>query len=365
MYSSSHPFFLIARTVLLGALVAVIVFAATAGAASAQGRNAAGVGIRPANIEPSTALDPGETLTRTLTLNNYSGEDQTFYLFVRDITGTRAGGVPVFAPDDQERTGYELSSWVTLEQTSIDVPAEGSGQVDIAITVPENASPGSHFGGVFVSVDPPELRESGAAVGYQVANIITLLVSGEATESASIRQFSTGQYVYGASTVDFQVRIENSGNVLVRPTGPLEIKNMFGTEVGKLTFNENRSGVFPGSQRTFDITWEYAGTGFGRYEAIVSPIYGTAGKNQTMSSTVTFWILPMNIILPAAGVLALILLVTYVAIKLYVRRAVAELSGRRVGRRRRKQRSSATLAIVISLLVVTALFLIVLLLLFA
>ena len=87
--------------------------------------------------------------------------------------------------------------------------------------------------------------------------------------------------------------------------------------------------------------------------------------NQTMSSTVTFWILPLNIILPAAGILAVILIATYVAIKLYVRRAVAELSGRRVGRRRRNKQSSATLAIIISLLVVTALFLIVLLLLFA
>lgn len=331
---------------------------------AAQPANSAGVGIRPANIEPSAALDPGDSISRTLTLTNYAQEDETFYLYVRDITGTRGGGVPIFAPDDQERTGYELSSWVTLGATSIDIPAGESGQVDVVITVPENSSPGSHFGGVFVSVDPPELRRSGAAVGYQVANIITILVSGNATEEGSIRQFSTGQYVYGTPTVDFQVRIENSGNVLLRPVGPLEVYNMFGTQVGQLTFNENRSGVFPQEERTFNIVWEYEGTGFGRYEAIVSPVYGSTGKNQTMSSTVTFWILPMNIILPAAGVLAALLLITYVAIRLYIRRAVAELSGRRVGRRRKKQ-SSATLAITITLLVVTALFLIVLLLLFA
>ena len=326
---------------------------------------AAGVGIRPANIEPDRAIDPGETIERTLTLTNFSDEDQTFYLFTRDITSVRNGGVPIFAEENADPTGYELSSWVTLEETSLPVEAGGQVSVDVRIDVPVNASPGSHFGGVFVSVDPPELRQSGAAVGYQVANIISILVSGEANLSASIRQFATGRYLYGAPTVDFQVRIENDGNVLVRPVGPLEVHNMFGRKVDMITFNDDRNGVFPGTERDFTITWEYDGVGFGRYEAVVSPIYGTEGERRTMSSTVTFWILPLDIILPAAGALGFLLLVTYLGVRLYVRRTVAELSGRRVGRRRRRKNSSATLAIVISLLTVTALFLITLLVLFA
>jgi hypothetical protein len=183
--------------------------------------------------------------------------------------------------------------------------------------------------------------------------------------------------LYGAQEVDFSVRIENGGNVLIKPRGPLEIYNMFGKKIDTIIFNDKEDAVFPqsicendnmtGNVREFSgIHWSGDAAGFGRYEAIVSPVYGEYGAKRTMSSTVTFWILPMNIIGPALGVLAVVLLVTYTFIRIYIKRSLAHLShGRRVVRRRKKNESSATLLIIVVTLTVTALFLIVLLALFA
>ena len=292
-------------------------------------------------------------------LNNLSGIDQTFYLSKRDIIGVRDGGVPIFTNTTSEKTGYEISEWITLEREDVFIPAGGEVVVNFILEVPDIATPGSHFGSIIVSVEPPEIRSSGASIGYEVANIVSIRVSGEVEESAQLREFSTSRYVYGETDVTFTARIENSGNTLIKPAGPLEVFNMFGKRVATLNFNESQAGVFPGSTRAFDLLWQEDGIGFGRYEAVVSAVYGEEGKKQTISSTASFWILPMNIIIPAVTV--------YFGIRLYVRRSVALLSSGSTRRLvRSRQRSQFPFVIlIVSMLAVTALFLIVLLLLFA
>ncbi len=325
----------------------------------------AGVSIKPATIEET--LDPGVEKRYSVSIENLNQSEQIYYLFTRNIKGVRDGGVPIFATDNNERTGYELAEWIELPFSEVTIPAGGQATVDFSIRVPEVASPGSHFGGIFISVDPPEIEKSGAAVGYQVANIVSIRVSGDAVEDANIRQFSTSKFLYGSQNVDFEVRIENKGNVLVRPMGPLEIYNMLGNKVGDLVFNEEQYAVFPGDTREYtDIKWQGDSIGFGRYEAVISPVYGDMGAKKTMSSTVTFWVLPMNIIGPALAIFALIILVVFVFVRLYIRRSLAHIShGRRVIYRRRRGNSSAVLLVMVVTLTVTALFLIVLLALFA
>ncbi len=333
--------------------------------ALAQSSGGAGVGLSPAVIEEP--MGPGETRQFNLEISNLSATDQTYYLFRKDITGVRPGGVPIFAEENAERTGFELSEWITLGVTEVDVPVNESAVVSFILEVPENASPGSHFGGVFVSVEPPKLRSTGAAVGYEVANIISIRVAGEALESAQIRQFSTDKYLYGSTNIKFLVRIENEGNVLVRPTGPLEVNNMFGKQVALLNFNESLSGVFPNTDRDFEITWEDESPGFGRYEAVLSTSYGSEGQKNTISSTVTFWILPMNILVPAIIILAVILLSIYVGVKLYIRRTMAVMSAGKTRRlvKSRRHNEFPLLMVIVSMLTVTALFLIILLLIFS
>jgi hypothetical protein len=327
----------------------------------------AGIGITPATIED--AAEPGEKKEYTIGVTNLSSVTQTYFVFTRDIIGVQSGGVPIYAEEGAEKTGYELTQWVTLDVEEITVEPGQEFPVGVVIDVPEFATPGSHFGGVFISMTPPKLRSTGAAVGYQVANIISIRVAGDAVVNAQIRQFSTGNYIYGESKVDFNARIENKGTVLVRPIGPLEIYNMFGKRVALLTFNESKAAVFPGVTRDdFNIVWEDEGPGFGRYQAILSLVYGDQGRQSTISSTVSFWMLPMNIILPAVGVLAFLLLAAYVTVKIYIRNKLNIVTGgsRRIVRNRRRGGGmSALLLVTVVMLAVSALFLIILLALFA
>ena len=253
--------------------------------------------------------------------------------------------------------------------TQITLASGVSEEINFTIDVPKDATPGSHFGSVFLSVDPPSIdRGNGATVGYKVANIITVRVAGDAVLDANIRQFSTARFFNSSKNVDFSARIENNGNILVRPVGPVEIRNMLGQKVDTIIFNsEQQSAVFPKKVREFKFSWVGQGTGFGRYEAILSPVYGENGARKTMSSTVTFWILPIKIIGPALAALAFVLLVTYLFVRIYIKRTLAHLSlgqSRIVSRRKNKGVSSSLLLVVV-MLTVTAIFVVILLALFA
>lgn len=346
------------RLVILVSSVAILVLAQ-------QVHAQAGLSISPALIEET--LDPGFTKQYSIKITNLESSEQQYFLLTRNIRDVRPGGVPVFARAEDEETGMELADWIELETNEILLEANESITVQFTMRVPEDASPGSHFGGVFVTRDAPELQNSGAAVGYQVANIISIRVTGDVIEQGSIRQFSTDKFFYSTQNVGFNARIENAGNVLIRPFGPVVIKNMLGQEVDKFIFNQDQGGVFPGRTRDFVFDWQGEGVGFGRYEVVLSAIYGDEGAKKTMSSTASFWVLPMNIIGPALAVLAVILLIVFVFVRIYINRTVAQLSGgrRRIVQSRRRNGPSPLLLLTIVMLVVISLFLIVLLALFA
>ena len=158
-----------------------------------------GISISPALIEET--VDPGNVIEYSIEIENLDGAEQLFYVFSRNISGVEEGGVPIFARNNDERTGYELADWITLPADQITVEGDGTARLSFTLSVPDNASPGSHFGGIFFSVEPPDIERSGAAVGYQVANILSIRVSGEVNEQASIRQFSTSRFLYGSQNV--------------------------------------------------------------------------------------------------------------------------------------------------------------------
>lgn len=332
---------------------------------STSAQNTAGVSISPGLIEKPA--DPGQILEEDFKITNLSNDEKTYYLFVKDISGVRDGGSPIFANENNEITGYELSSWVELSTTEVTLVPGAEQTVSIKINIPESATPGSHFGGVFVSLEPPRMRNIGAAVGFEVANIVSIRINGDALENAQIRSFATDKYIYGSPRVEFNAQIQNKGNVLVRPFGPLEITNMFGKKVADMTFNESLGGVFPQTTRDFKLVWSDAGTAFGRYDARLSLVYGENGKQRyTVSSELSFWVLPWNIIKPALIVLFVLLVLTYIAIQLYIRRSVRVLSQGRIVNRRRQRRGNSTIFMVfVVMLSVTALFLLMLLVLFA
>lgn len=328
----------------------------------------AGAKVIPATIED--AVDPGTVITEELVITNLNDEEKEYYLYVRNIRGVESGGVPIFA-DEGEITGFEISDWIELEKDRIIIPPNEEVTIPVSIVVPENATPGSHFGGIFVSVEAPRVREMGAGVGYEVASIVSIRIQGDVIDDARIRSFSSDKLFYGEKDVSFVAKIENQGNILIRPYGPITITSMFGGKPVSFTVNENLAGVFPGTVRDLSFNWKEEGIGFGRYEAVLALVYDGEQGQKTIDASLVFWIFPSKIVIGVFVGLLLLVAIGYIGARMYVRRVVAMTassgSGRRISpqRYRRQVGVSRFTFVFTALLFVILLFLIVLLVFFA
>lgn len=329
----------------------------------AQGN--AGITLIPATIEKGA--DPGATFTEVLKVTNESDVEREFYVYKRDIKGVEAGGVPVFAEEGAERTGFEISEWIQFSSDRVKVPAFSTVELPIAIVVPGDASPGSHFGGVFVSQEPPKLREIGAGVGYEVASIISIRISGDIIDTARIRAFSTDKLFYSTKDVEFLLKIENQGNIMIRPRGPLSITSMFSSKPEVITINDSLAGVFPGTVRDITHTWRSDGLGFGKYEAVVALAYDGEDGQKTIDATLVFWVFPTKVILTFVGVIVAILVLGYVFTQYYIKQAVLRAAGgRRIPPQRyRKHVGMSRFTFVFLTILSTSVFILLIVLMFA
>jgi len=118
--------------------------------AFAQPAGGSGIGISPALIEERAT--PGQTMRYVVTISNLSDSEQKYYTYVRDIVGVKGDNSPVYADDGAEKTGFELSGWIALDAAEVIVPAGGEVPLPFTMKVPDNATLGSPFCALFVSM---------------------------------------------------------------------------------------------------------------------------------------------------------------------------------------------------------------------
>lgn len=288
---------------------------------TAAAQAADGVELKPGVVEDRVA--PGDTYQFSLRVKNLFSTPQVFYISTEDIQGLSEDGQPIFAPAGQA-TGYELSKWISTEHDSITLQPNETQSVSFIVKVPKEAAPGSHFGGVFFSVRATKTSTTGTGVGIQVGSVVSLRIAGEITEEARLREFSTERLVYGLPNVTFKVRVEDMGNILLRPHGTIEVTDMRGKQVATVRVNDTAAPIFPGTDRIYRPQWSSEGFAIGRYQALLSLVYGEDGR-KTISSVTSFWVLPIKPILIILGVLLVGVVGLYVVIRIYVRRKLREM----------------------------------------
>lgn len=346
---------------------ALLFFAFFFSAAPLSAQTGEGIQIKPGVIEDK--VNPGEVYNFTLTVKNVSGNERTFYVLARDIERIDEKGTPIFAEEGTVPTQLELSRWISLPHDTLTLAPQEEKTLPFTISIPVDAAPGSHFGGVFLETEPPKVRTTGAAVSFRVGSVISLKISGDVIEDVQLREFATEKVVYSTPSVEFAVKVDNKGNVLMRPHGLLEVANMFGTQVASIRVNEKGSPVFPGGDKTYTASWSTDTFSIGRYQAVVSMVYGDNSRT-TVTAATSFWILPIKFIsLTLLSVVGFIGFV-YALTQMYIRRTLRRMG---VNRRsdmglyaKRYQRGSPRLLIVlISVVTATIVFLSLLFFMFA
>jgi hypothetical protein len=287
----------------------------------AHAQNTIGLEVKPAVIQDNANLNG--VAQYAISVTNINTSDKIFYLSTKDIKGLDDSGNPIFEQQG-EQTGYELSSWLALPAGPVDLKAGETKTINFSVHVPGNVSPGDHFGVIFLSDKPTAVTANGSAVGFSVGTVVSLKIAGDIHEEAQLREFSSDKTVYGSGSASLSSKIENLGNVLVRPHGTIQITDMFGRQVGTIEVNATLAPVFPGSTRKYSAIWKTDAFAFGRYEAVASFSYGDTDK-KTISGTTSFWVLPLKAIIIVMGVLLALILGMYFSIRMYIRRKLEDM----------------------------------------
>ncbi len=282
-----------------------------------------GATVAPALIEVSASR--GETIESFFQVINASTTEQKYYLGVMKFEPTEGTGAPSFISYEKDRSG--LPEWIDFQVNEFPVPANSKVDVPFTIAIPDDISSGGYYSALTVSNAPHDIvATNGAIVDAKTAVLVLLTVEGETNESAVLLDLVSDVEGKAVSSIkgEFVYRIQNQGNVHVRPEGVLRFKDVFGRQIYSQAVNEKQGRVLPSSTRTYKEEVDLGensflgALNFQMRTLLVGPVtaeldlkYGQQGQ---LFAKTSFWFVPWQLMIS-------ILILVIVVVSLYKKSA--------------------------------------------
>jgi hypothetical protein len=269
--------------------------------------------------------DPGQTINTQINLRDISLTKQIVASQVDDFGADGEAGLPKINIDNSTPGPYSIIKWIS-PPAELTLDSKQIKTLPLTIHVPINASPGGYYGVVRFTATAPELKGTGVALAPSLGALIFIRVNGDAKESMSVAGFvatnpgeTKSAWLFEQTPVNFDIRLQNTGNVFEQPAGVISITDMFGKKVADVNVNEPPGYVLPHSIRKFSQVLNEGQLGdrwlFGKYTATLKLTYGA--KSQTLNETMTFWVIPWRLILVIIVVLIAVIIALIFGIKRY------------------------------------------------
>ncbi|HUO62031.1 MAG TPA: hypothetical protein VMT96_01085 [Candidatus Bathyarchaeia archaeon] len=325
---------------LVGAAIGSLSLLLTTAAFAQAGSAAQGIQLSPSIIELNA--QPGGTYVLTVEATNVTAGDLNYKISTDDFTAKDETGAPSILQTSSLPPQVSVRTWVS-SVPAFNLLSHQSGKVTFRVTVPTNAEPGGHYGVLDFSGTEPKVNGTGVGLSASAGTLLLVKVAGDIQEKAEFASFYTASSskvtnFFETAPVNFVTRIQNTGNIHVKPFGFIEVKNMFGSTVATLPVNVTKSNVLPNSIRRFDNS--FAGNMFGPYTATVTLGYGTQGE-VIMAST-TFWVIPYRLIGTILLVLAFVLFILRRLLKAYNKRVIKKFQNIQKQNTQQKNESKKT-----------------------
>jgi hypothetical protein len=272
--------------------------------------------LEPGKVE--IFANPGESITKTITITNRAASSVSFKVEVEDFMGSNEQDRPVVLLGN-EKSPYSFKDNVIPEFTSFSLGSNEKIIIPVRINIPAVAQPGGFYTSVLVS-NAPSVDSGGQSSAVEgktkivsrVGTLFFIRVNGVAKESGSLEDLRVVTPTKdNPNLYKFSILFKNDGNVHLVPYGWLTITDTFGKTVSKIPVDAYFA--LPKSIRYREVEWN-APFLFGKYEATVQLNRGY-GSNLTDTKTVTFWVIPWKIAVITISVFLIIFLSFYLFFK--------------------------------------------------
>ena len=315
----------------------------------AQTSNNYDVTVSPVFFELSG--NPGDTVSDKIRIRNNTSSPIPIKLEVKRLTGDLTGNLTL----KQDKNDYTLS-WIKFSQDSfIAKPLEWT-DVPYTVNIPTDAAYGYYWTITFTQDKTNPLAKTGVSLTGAAGVPILLNVRKEGAKSdAKIAEFSTNTFISEYLPADFKIKIENIGNVHIKPHGNIFINDGRSKDLAVLDINSGLGNVIPNSARIFTASWtdgflvrqpiiedgqpkldkngkqletisinwnKLTSFRIGKYTANLLLVFDNGKKDVPLEATTTFWIFPYRaIILIGVSLVVIILLIRFL-LKFYINREI-------------------------------------------
>ncbi len=258
-------------------------------------------------------LEPGGTVTDSVTVTNFTDQPVVFRLYASDGVITADGQFDLLPSAEDPK---DIGSWITVSESEITVPGSSSASVPFTLTVPENATPGDHPGGIVAALTRGGAGDNQVNVENRVGARVHLRVGGELKPVLSVSNVQVDYYgtwnPLEPGSADVTYDLENTGNVRLGSDQRIGMQGLFGIPLTEKTA-PRVAELLPGSSirvtERVDGIWPLF-----RARAAVSGAPFAVG-NDLVDATMTVepdrgsaWAMPWSILLAVALIVTLVYL---------------------------------------------------------
>lgn len=269
-----------------------------------------GFSISPPSFD--IKANAGDVLTNTVKIENTT--NQRLDLTAKAISFVAYGNEGQIQLTDEDST-FSIKSWVTFQNPEFSVDPGEIKLFNYFINIPTNVEPGSHFGSIVFSTSPSSTSVNAAKVVQEIGSVILIKLPGDVIEDAKVSYFRSASNTFTDPNVKLETLLNNTGSVVVQPSGKIIIEDIFGSTVQ--TVDIGGRNILPGSQRVFDQEFSFDKIGY--FKAKLELKYGTS---KTLSAETSFITLYTQRLIPTIG-LILLLLVLYLLFRKRINKALS------------------------------------------
>lgn len=295
--------------------------------------------------------DPGTTLNETIKIRNNTTSPIPIKLGVNKLTGDLNGNLTI-TPDKNDTS----LTWIRFDNTSVILKPLEWTEIPFSLNIPSDAAYGYYMTISFAQDNSSPLQRSGASITGAAAIPLLLNVRKPGAKAeGKLVEFSTTNYVNEYLPVDFAIKVQNTGNIHIKPHGNIFISNGTNSDVAILDVNSGLGSVLPQSARIFDASWDdgfavmepvlvdgqpkldrngkpemhlvlnwnkLTSFRFGKFDATLLLVFDNGTRDVPLEGHLSFWVIPYKLIMAAIVLLLVVLLIIRFTLKWYINREV-------------------------------------------
>lgn len=300
------------------------------------------------------SANPGSIVSERIRVRNNTGSPIPVKVEVRKMTGDENGEL-TFTDDNSDNS----LSWVVIDEPEVTLAPLEFTNIPFQINIPGDAAYGYYYGISLTQADSTTDATGTAISGAAAIPVLLNVRQDGAKAEIKLNEFEIDSFINDTLPVNFNVKLENSGNVHVRPRGNIFISGMGHDNITSIDINPGGAAIIPNTIREFSSSWtdgflvrepvmengqpkvdsngkpetkltinwnKVTDMRFGKYTANLIVVYDDGTRDVPIEASKSFWIIPWKSLIVAIIAVVIIVLGIRWILRRYINREVKKRS---------------------------------------